>query len=97
MANVVEQFIDPADGYDNYTSNIIWPAASKFLSKQTHGIFQLDWTTGSVTLEGRVSPDAPWMVVITAMTADTIQEVLLYNEMRLVSTLIATAWLGQTK
>ena len=97
MANVVEKFIDPADSYDNYTSNIIRPTKYQHRSNQTKGLFQLDWTTGSVTLEGRLSPDAPWMVVITAMTANTIQEVLLYNEMRLVSTLIATAWLGQTE
>ncbi len=97
MANVVEQFIDPADTYDNYTSNTIRPTKYQHRSNQTKGLFQLDWTSGSVTLEGRLSSDAPWMVVITAMTADTIQEVLLYNEMRLVSTLIATAWLGQTE
>ncbi len=97
MANVVEKFIDPAATYDNYTSNIIRPTAAKFGTKQAKGLFQLNWTTGSVTLEGRLSPDAPWVVVITAMTADTMQEILLYNEMRLVSTLIATAWLGQVK
>jgi len=96
MANVSTQFIDPADTYGVYTSDVVQPTKWQHRSNQTRGVFQVDWTSGVLSLQMRVHEDAPWLTINT-YGADTIEEIVLGNFMRVVSTGAAKAWLGEVE
>lgn len=98
MSNVVRVFEDPAGNYTGgYTSLVIEPVFAAAVANITRGVFQVDVeVAGPVSLQMRVSEDADW-VEVSSYTANTIEEVVLANFMRVVVTGDAKAWLGETR
>jgi hypothetical protein len=94
MANAVRQFVDPAGNYTGgYTSDILPATDLGYQAFQTRGVVQVEITSGSVELEMRLTPDAPWISIAT-YTSNTIEEIVMANFMRIVATGAARAWLG---
>ncbi|CBW47038.1 hypothetical protein [Roseovarius sp. 217 phage 1] len=52
--------------------------------------------SGSVTLEARLAPDAPWLPLKT-WTVSAMEEVVLANQLRVVVTDEAHCWLGEVR
>lgn len=98
MSNVLKLFIDPAGDYTGgYTSLVVEPVFAAAVANITRGVIQANVeAAASVSLQMRVSPDARW-VEIQVYTADTIEEVVLANYMRVVVTGDAKVWLGETR
>ena len=80
------QFKDPADTYNAYTSDVINPNNS---GANTRGVFQVEITDGTVSLQGSVG--GPWME-LQNFSASGIYEVVLANALRVVCTGNAKAW-----
>ena len=80
------QFQDPAGTYNAYTSEAINPNKS---GANTRGVFQVEITDGTVSLQGSVG--GPFME-IQEFSASGIYEVVLANAMRVVTTGNAKAW-----
>jgi len=97
MANSVSKFIDPADLYTGgYTSNMIEANKVAHRSNATRGVVQVQITSGTVSLEMRLTVDAPWIEVAN-YAADTIEEVVIAKFMRVIVSADAVVWLGETK
>ena len=95
MPNTVNKFIDPDGNYTGgYTSKILKPTASSHRSIQTRCVIQVNVPSGTLSLQMRLTPDAPWFVVKT-YSASTVEEMVLANDMRIVVTDDAEAWLGE--
>ena len=95
MPNTVNKFIDPDGNYTGgYTSKILKPTASSHRSIQTRCVIQVNVPSGTPSLQMRLTPDAPWFVVKT-YSASTVEEMVLANDMRIVVTDDAEAWLGE--
>jgi len=80
------QFKDPAGVYNAYTSDPINPNNS---DENSRGVFQVEITSGTVSLEGSIG--GPFME-ISSFTESGIFEVVLANAMRVVATGNAKAW-----
>ena len=98
MANVSSLFVDPAGNYTGgYTSNMLEANAVRQRSNATRGVIQADVEVGgSVSLQMRLTQSSRW-IEIAIYTADTIEEVVVANFMRVVVTGDARVWLGQTQ
>lgn len=97
MPNTVNKFIDPDDNYTGgYTSDILNPTPASHRSVQTRCVIQVNVPSGTLSLQMRLTPDAPWFVVKT-YSASTVEEMVLANEMRVVVSADAEAWLGEIK
>lgn len=95
MSNTVKQFMDPAGTYTGaYTSDTMVPTPLGYRSFQLRAIIQVEITSGTVDLQMRLTPDASW-VTVTSYTTNSIEEVVMANEMRVVVTGVARAWLGE--
>ncbi len=96
MANVVEQFIDPAGLYTGgYTSHMLQSTDKKLMCFITRGVIQVQLTSGTVQLQMRLSTDAPWFTVRTYDT-DMIEEIVISNFLQVVVSDAAVVWLGET-
>lgn len=80
------QFKDPAGTYNAYTSDVMNPNNS---GSNTRGVFQVEITDGTVSLQGSVG--GPFME-IQEFSASGIYEVVLANALRIVTTGNAKAW-----
>jgi archaeosine-15-forming tRNA-guanine transglycosylase len=94
MANYATRFIT-ADYAVPYTSNIIYGNDSNS-SNQTRGVIQVSLTSGEVSLQMRLTDEAPWVTAKT-YTASTLEEVVLAPQMRVVATGAAECWLAETR
>lgn len=80
MANYSSKLVDPADTYVDYTSNVF--SCNQHSNSNSHrGVVQVDWTSGTIVLQGRVSPDAPWFD-IKSYTASAMEEIVLPYQLR---------------
>ena len=101
MANAITKFVDPGGTYTGgYTSNMIESTPINHRSNATRGVIQVEvGALTSVSLQMRLTVDAPW-VEVAVYTQDTIEEVVMAMFTRIVvsgATGAATAWLGETK
>lgn len=98
MSNVATLFVDPAGDYTGgYTSLVLKPTFAASTANITRGVIQADVeVAGPVSLQMRVSPDARW-IEVAVYTEDTIEEIVIANEMRVVVTGDAQVWLGETR
>ena len=95
MPNVSHKFIDPDGNYSGgYTSKILHPTPASHRSVQTRCVIQVNVPSGTLSLEMRLTSDAPWFTVKT-YSASTVEEMVLANDMRIVVTDDAEAWLGE--
>jgi archaeosine-15-forming tRNA-guanine transglycosylase len=95
MPNTSHKFIDPDGNYTGgYTSKTLHPTAASHRSVQTRCVIQVNVPSGTLSLQMRLTPDAPWFVVKT-YSASTVEEMVLANDMRIVVTEDAEAWLGE--
>lgn len=102
MANASRQFISPSGVYTGgYTSEVLQPTGLSTLSQQhnvqmTRGIFQVDLTSGTVDLEGRLHVDAPWLV-LKSFSESAMYELVLANFLRISVSDAARCWLGEVR
>lgn len=82
------QFKDPAGSYNAYTSDPLTPNKS---GANTRGVFQVEITDGNVSLQGTVG--GPYML-LQEFTTSGIYEVVLADQMRIVATGNAKAWVA---
>ncbi len=96
MANYSKKF--RADSYtDGYTSYILEPLGMSHSSNQTRGVIQVHIVgTGSVTLQARLHPDAPWFELKIYLTS-FMEEIVLANQMRIVVEGEAHCWIGEAR
>jgi archaeosine-15-forming tRNA-guanine transglycosylase len=64
-------------------------------SNNRRGAIQVDITSGTVDLQMRLVDEAPWMTVKT-YSADTVEEVVLAPQMRVVASDSAEVWIAET-
>jgi len=93
MANFATKF-SSTTYTGGYTSDVIKANANPN-SNQRRGAIQVDITSGTVDLQMRLVDEAPWMTVKT-YSADTLEEVVLAPQMRVVASDAAEAWLAET-
>ena len=86
------KFIDPAEGYSDYTSDFI---TTRTRNNQ-RGVIQVEVTDGTIDIQARVDDEAPW-VTLETFSASTISEIVLAPHLRVVATGTATAWLSETR
>ena len=97
MAGNVRQFIDPAALYTGgYTSEILEAPDVGNQAFQTRGVIQIEITSGTVELEMRLDPSAPWLSVAT-YTAHMLEEFVMAKFVRVVATGSARAWMGVSR
>ncbi len=95
MPNTVHKFIDPDGNYTGgYTSKTLKPTAASHRSVQTRCVIQVKITSGTLLLQMRLTPDAPWFSV-KEYSVDTVEEMVLANEMQVIASADAEAWLGE--
>jgi len=97
MANnkIVTLFPDVAETYLAYTSQIVYPneGAAGF---HLNALIQVELDSGSVTIQGRVNDDAPW-VTLKAYTAGGMDYLHVAPEMQVISNGQAKVWLAETR
>jgi archaeosine-15-forming tRNA-guanine transglycosylase len=93
MANYATKFYS-ASYVGGYTSSVV-KGNSNDNSNQPRGVIQVDITTGTVDLQMRLTDEAPWFT-IKSYTADTVEEVVLAPQMRVVASADAEVWLAET-
>ena len=93
MANYATKFYSPSYT-GGYTSSVV-KGNLNHNSNQPRGVIQVDITTGTVDLQMRLTDEAPWFT-IKSYTADTVEEVVLAPQMRIVATADAECWLAET-
>lgn len=97
MANFSRKFESPDDSYTGgYTSKVLQPAHRDLAVDMTRGIIQVHIVSGSVELQARLHKDAPWHVLKT-WTEDSIEELVLANQLRVVVSDEAHCWLGEVR
>jgi hypothetical protein len=90
----VKLFKDPAGLYTGpYTSDVMY-THNQGGGQYHQGSIQIEITTGTLTVEGRVNSDAPW-VTLAVYTIDSIDQLALVPEMRVITTLASRAWLAE--
>ena len=93
MANYATKFYS-ASYVGGYTSSTV-KGNSNDNSNQPRGVIQIDITAGTVDLQMRLTDEAPWFSVKT-YDADTVEEVVIAPQMRVVATDTAECWLAET-
>jgi archaeosine-15-forming tRNA-guanine transglycosylase len=93
MANYATKFYS-ASYTGGYTSSVVKGNFNNN-SNQPRGVVQVDITSGTVSLQMRLSDDAPWFDV-KDYSADTVEEVVLAPQMRVVATADAECWIAET-
>ena len=93
MANYATKFYS-ASYTGGYTSTVI-EGNRNDNSNQPRGVIQVDITAGTVELQMRLTEDAPWFSVKT-YDADTVEEVVIAPQMRVVVSDTAECWLAET-
>ena len=93
MANYATKFAS-ASYTGGYTSNVVKGNLNDN-SNQPRGVIQIDITTGTVDLQMRLTDEAPWFSVKT-YDADTVEEVVIAPQMRVVVSDTAECWLAET-
>ncbi|ANJ20698.1 hypothetical protein RDp07_gp38 [Roseobacter phage RD-1410Ws-07] len=97
MANFTRKFESPSGDYNNgYISKVLEPQHKDQEVHVTRGIIQVDVLSGEVSLEGRLHRDAPW-VPLKTWTQPAMEEVVLANQLRIVVSESAHAWLGEVR
>lgn len=93
MANYATKFY--SDSYSGGYTSLVIKGNLNDNSNQPRGVVQLDITAGTVDLQMRLSDDAPWFTVKT-YSDDTVEEVVLAPQMRVVATDTAECWIAET-
>jgi archaeosine-15-forming tRNA-guanine transglycosylase len=93
MANYATKFYS-ASYTGGYTSNVVKGNLNDN-SNQPRGVIQIDITTGTVDLQMRLTDEAPWFSVKT-YDADTVEEIVIAPQMRVVVSDTAECWLAET-
>jgi len=93
MANYATKFYS-ASYTGGYTSSVV-KGNSNDNSNQPRGVIQVDITSGTVSLQMRLTDDAPWFEVKN-YSAATVEEVVLAPQMRVVATDTAEVWIAET-
>jgi len=93
MANYATKFYS-ASYTGGYTSSVVKGNLNDN-SNQPRGVIQVDITTGTVDLQMRLTDEAPWFT-IKSYTADTVEEVVLAPQMRVVASADAEVWIAET-
>ena len=93
MANYATKFYSPSYT-GGYTSSVV-KGNLNHNSNQPRGVIQVDITTGTVDLQMRLTDEAPWFT-IKSYTADTVEEVVLAPQMRVVASADAEVWIAET-
>lgn len=97
MANTSKPFVDPAGLYTGgYTSEILTSTWANYKTFVTRAIIQVEITSGTLELQMRLDPDAPWLLVRTYDTS-ILEEIVVCNYLRVVASGSSRAWLGVTK
>lgn len=89
MANYATKFYSPSYT-GGYTSSVV-EGNSNDNSNESRGVIQVSITTGTVDLQMRLSPDAPWFTAKT-YSASTVEEVVLAPYMQVVVSAAAECW-----
>ena len=93
MANYATKFYS-ASYVGGYTSSVV-KGNLNHNSNQPRGVIQVDITSGTVDLQMRLTDEAPWFTIKT-YTTDTVEEVVLAPQMRVVASADAEVWLAET-
>jgi archaeosine-15-forming tRNA-guanine transglycosylase len=93
MANYATKFYS-ASYVGGYTSSVVKGNLNDN-SNQPRGVIQVDITTGTVDLQMRLTDEAPWFSVKT-YDADTVEEIVIAPQMRVVVSDTAECWLAET-
>jgi archaeosine-15-forming tRNA-guanine transglycosylase len=93
MANYATKFYS-ASYTGGYTSNVVKGNLNDN-SNQPRGVIQVDITSGTVDLQMRLTDEAPWFSVKT-YDADTVEEIVIAPQMRVVVSDTAECWLAET-
>lgn len=97
MANFSRKFESPDDSYTGgYTSKVLEPQHYDQETQNNRGVIQIFIVSGSVTLQARLSQDAPWLDLKTYQ-ASAMEEVVLANQLRVVVSDEAHCWLGEVR
>lgn len=97
MANFTRQFESESGSYTGgYTSKVLEPQHKDQEVHVTRGIIQVDVLEGTVTLEGRLTKDAPW-IPLKEWSSPAMEEVVLANQLRVVVSNAARCWLGEVR
>jgi hypothetical protein len=97
MANnkIITKFADPTEAYMAYTSELVFPNEGAAGFHQTC-LVQVELDSGTLTIQGRVSDEAPW-VTLKTYTASGMDYLHNAPEMRVQSSGQAKAWLAETR
>jgi len=93
MANFATKF-SSASYTGGYTSSVVNANANPN-SNNRRGAIQVDITSGTVDLQMRLVDEAPWFTVKT-YSVDTVEEIVLAPQMRVVATDSAQVWIAET-
>jgi len=93
MANFATKFYSPSY-VGGYTSTTV-KGNQNHNSNQPRGVIQVDITSGTVSLQMRLTDEAPWFAV-KSYDADTVEEVVIAPQMRVVATDTAEVWIAET-
>lgn len=97
MANFTRKFESISGFYTGgYVSKVLEPQHKDQEVQVTRGVIQVDVLAGELTLEGRLAQDAPWFPLKT-WSAPAMEEVVLANQLRIVVSDSAHAWLGEVR
>lgn len=95
MANYSRKFVTADDSYTGGYTSLVVQGNEQRMSNQPRGVIQVDITTGTVDLQMRLDDTAPWFTVKT-YSADTVEEVVIAPQMRVVASDTAECWLAET-
>lgn len=97
MANFTRKFVSPDDTYTGgYVSKVLEPQHQDQEVQVTRGVIQVQIVSGELTLQARLHRDAPWFPLKT-WTESAMEEVVLANQLRVVVSDEAHAWLGEVR
>lgn len=96
MANYSRKFATADGVYTGGYTSLVVKGNEQRMSNQPRGVIQVDITSGTVDLQMRLQDDAPWFTVKT-YSADTVEEVVIAPQMRVVASDSADCWLAETQ
>lgn len=99
MGTIVKPFLDPADSYTDYTSEIVYCQDPREGSGETKldGLLQADLGANStLTIEARLSPDSAWRETDT-FTTSMLGLILLAPEIRVKVSGTGRAWVLEVR
>ena len=95
MANYAAKFIDPSGDYTGgYTSETL-EGNSLDNSVIGRGLIQISITSGTVTLQGKLTTAAPW-VTIKVYNASTLEEIVISPFFRVIASGDAECFYAET-